>query len=80
MKKAYKVLICTGACLTALLLPLAGLLIGVVLGSRINEWWAFGLGLGLCVLTLPILHFADRRAKASGRFAPKLVSVIQEED
>lgn len=61
------------------LLPLAGLLIGVVLGSRINEWWAFGLGLGLCVLTLPVLRFADRRAKASGRFVPKLVSVVPNE-
>ena len=61
------------------LLPLAGLLVGVIVGSFLGEWVAFGLGLGLCAAMFLVLHFVDRRAKANGRYEPQLVSVMKKE-
>lgn len=59
--------------------PLAGLLLGVLIGIPLGEWWSFGLGLGLCALTFFVLKLCDKYAKASGRFAPHLIRIIEKE-
>lgn len=53
-------------------LPLLGLLAGVIVGSFFGEWYAFGLGLGICAGMLLLLIPIERRAKTRGQFQPRM--------
>lgn len=67
------------ATLLCYVLPLAGLLIGLLAGSLFGEWVAFGMGLGVCALTLCALIPIERKAKKTTRYQPRLVSVSKQQ-
>lgn len=70
------------------LVPLAGLVAGIVLGLKLTAalgWKAYrelaAAGLGLVVMTLIFggINLWDRRVKRSGRYRPVITALVQEE-
>ena len=58
--------------------PLAALIAGLWLGSRVADWCAIVLGLGLCALAYGILRLMEKRFKK--RYSLTVLPYYDEED
>ena len=61
------------------LMPLGGLLAGVLTGSLISELWALILGVALMACCFLVLWLLDRHFRKDKRFVPQLVKICEEE-
>ncbi len=64
------------ASLLAYAVPLALLIGGVLLGSRIADWAGLALGVAACGAGYLILRLIDRKSKNKQRFQPQMTRLI----
>lgn len=68
------------ASLLAYAVPLALLLAGVFLGSRVNDWFGLVLGVAACALSYFILRMVEKRSAKKNSFAPRMERILGEDE
>ena len=63
------------ASLLAYAVPLALLIGGVLLGSRISDWLGLALGVGACAVSFLLLRLVDKRIRKKKSFQPRMESI-----
>jgi sigma-E factor negative regulatory protein RseC len=66
------------ASLLAYAVPLALLIGGVLLGSRISDWLGLALGVGACAVSFLILRLVDRRIRKKQSFQPRMEYILDD--
>ncbi len=66
------------ASLLAYAVPLALLIGGVLLGSRISDWAGLALGAGACAVSYLILRLVEKRIRRKKNFQPRMERIVEE--
>lgn len=69
-----------GASFIAYCIPLAGLLLGVLIGSLFSEIAAIACGLGCCAIAYLLLRVLDKRFARMQSFQPRMISLVTKEE
>lgn len=64
----------------AYVVPLAFLLLGVWLGSRISDLFALLFGVAGCGAAFLVLRFLERKRNLRARFAPRMTAILTAEE
>lgn len=64
------------ASLLAYAVPLALLIAGVFLGSRVSDWFGLVLGVAACGIAYGILRLVDRRNRKRHSFQPRMERIL----